>query len=152
MAFGPGHPFPRVPNQSINLAVMLKQSGHEERFGSVSVPKMFPRLWRIPGQRKSTQFVCLEEMIAANIDALFPGLDVISISPFRITREAGACAGNNIASKRLPSGRTRNGRRPFGSILKLEVERGTPARIRDLLIRNLGISPDQAIAVDGPLK
>ncbi len=150
MALGPGHPFPRVSNQSINLAVMVKQPGHRERFGSLTVPQMFPRLWRIPGQAESNQFVWLEEMVAANIDSLFPGLEIVSISPFRITREAPSPAGGSTTTaNRRPPVRTRHDRRRFDRVLRLEVERDMPRRMRDVLIQNLGISPDQAVPVDG---
>lgn len=152
MALGPGHPFPRVADQGINLAVMLKEPGHEERFGSLTVPSMFPRRWRIPGQPESGKFVWLEEMVAANIDSLFPGLEIVSTSPFRITRAADARAVSNGLSCQPPSTRARRDRRPLDTVLRLEVERGMPRRTRDLLIRNLGIKPDQAVSVDGPLQ
>ncbi len=151
MALGPGHPFPPVSDQSINLAVMLKEPGRGERFGSLTMPNMFPRLWRIPGQPESGKFVWLEEMVAANVESLFPGLEVVSTTPFRVTRKAGASATDG-AAKRRPPARARRGRRRRDSVLRLEVERGMPPRTRDLLIRNLGIKPDQAVAVDGPLR
>ncbi len=148
MALGPGHPFPRISNQRISLAVMLKDPGHGERFGSLTMPDMFPRLWRIPGQPESGKFVLLEEVVAANVDALFPGLEIVSATPFRITRAAGANAG--AMPRRSPP--KRRGRKRRSTVLQLEVERSMPRRTRDLLIRNLGIKPDQAVAVDGPFR
>lgn len=152
MALDPGHPFPRLSNRSISLAVMLKEPGHEERFGSLTVPKVLPRLWRIPGQPESPQFVRLEEMVAANIDSVFPGLEILSTSLFRVTRKAGTRVGETGVSNRPPSVRIRHNRRRFDDVLRLEVERSMPRRTRDLLIRNLGITPDQAVTVDGPLR
>ncbi len=152
MALGPGHPFPRISNRSINLAVMVKEPGHRERFGSLTVPTMFPRRWRIPGQPESNKFVWLEELVAANVDSLFPGLQIVSTSPFRVTRKTRTSAAGTRASKLRPRLLARRERRPSDTVLRLEVERGMPGRTRDLLIRNLGIAPDQAVAVDGPLQ
>ncbi len=152
MALDSGHPFPRIADRSINLAVVLNEPGHGERFGSLTVPSMFPRLWRIPGQPESGKFVWLEEMVAANVDSLFPGLEIVNTSPFRVTREAGASADRTSASNRLPPRRLRRDRRRLDPALRLEVGRSMPQRTRDLLIRNLGIKPDQAVAVDGPLQ
>ncbi len=148
MALDAGHPFPRLGHRSIHLAVMLKEPGYGERFGSLTVPSMFPRRWRIPGQPESGKFVWLEEMVAANVDSLFPGLEVLSTSPFRVRRAASADAGSG--AEPLPW-RRRNGN-PVDTVLRLEVERGMPRRTRDLLIRSLGIQPEQAVTVDGPLQ
>ncbi len=147
MALDSSHPFPRVGDRSINLAVVLEEPGHGERFGSLTVPSMFPRLWRIPGQPESGKFVRLEEMVAANAASLFPGFEVISTSPFRVTRAPPADR-PDAAKQRLSV----RGRKPLDTILRLEVERDIPPRTRDLLIRTFGIRPDQAVDVDGPLQ
>ncbi len=149
MAFDAGHPFPRVSDRCINLAVMLKEPKRGERLGSLTVPSMFPRRWRIPGQPESNKFVWLEELVAANVESVFPGHEIVDTSPFRITRKPRAAAG---ASNRRPPIPARGGRRRADTVLRLEVERDMPRRTRDLLIRNLGIKPDQAFAVDGPLQ
>ncbi|MCP3961772.1 MAG: hypothetical protein GY719_28350 [bacterium] len=156
MALDPGHPLPRVFGQSINLAVILKEPGHRERFGSLTLPNMFPRLWRIPGGPGSggsrpSQFVRLEEVVAANVDSLFPGLEVVGTSSFRIRCTAGDRADGDSASNRLPPMRARHHRRRCEPCLRLEVARGMPRHVRDLLIQTLGISPEQAVTVDGPL-
>ncbi len=148
MAVGPGHPFPRLSNRSISLAVMLKQPGHGERFGSLTVPRMFPRRWRIPGQPESGKFVWLEELVAANIDSVFPGLEVLSTASFRVTRQTSEAAAEPPDRSRRER---RRGRRP-DSVLRLEVERSMPRSARDLLIQNIGIRPYQAVVVDGPLR
>lgn len=150
MAFDSGHPFPRVSNRSINLAVMLRDPGYGERLGSVTVPSMFPRLWRIPGQPESGKFVRLEEMVAANVGPLFPGLEIVSTTPFRVTRKPHAAAGSADAASRWPA-RVGDDRRRRDTVLRVEVESGMPPRTRDLLIRNLGLKPDQAVAIEGPL-
>jgi len=101
LAFDPGHPFPHISNLSINLAVVINDPGHGEKFARVKVPHMFPRFVRLPSEEKVddlqrlglegttySNFVWLEEVVAANLDLLFPGLEVISAHPFRVTRDA----------------------------------------------------------------
>jgi polyphosphate kinase len=101
LAFDPGHPFPHISNLSINLAVVIDDPQSGERFARLKVPGVFPRLLRIPSEEKaesyeslglveemSTNFVWLEEVIAANLDLLFPGLEIVAAYPFRVTRDA----------------------------------------------------------------
>ncbi|MGB6334409.1 MAG: RNA degradosome polyphosphate kinase, partial [Thermoanaerobaculia bacterium] len=101
LAFDPGHPFPHISNLSINLAVVVKDPGQGEKFARVKVPHMFPRFVRIPSEEKAdteerlgleghsfTNFVPLEEVVAENLDTLFPGLEIVSAYPFRVTRDA----------------------------------------------------------------
>ncbi len=152
MALDAGHPFPRAAaHRSLNLAVMLKGSGQGERLGSLTVPRMFRRLWRIPGKPGSRQFIRLEELVAANIDAVFPGLEIVDASPFTLTCGAVTGAGGKGAWNRPSPTRPGRDRIRADPALRLEVERSMPRRTRDLLIRNLGIQPGQAIVVDGPV-
>src|SRR5205085_10959981 len=101
LAFDPGHPFPHISNLSINLAVVVRDPVEGERFARLKVPGTFPRLLRIvsegeAGRRErlglqedgSPFFVWIEEVVAANLDLLFPGLEVAAAYPFRVTRDA----------------------------------------------------------------
>ncbi|MEM9694004.1 MAG: hypothetical protein AAGA56_15760, partial [Myxococcota bacterium] len=101
LASDPGHPFPHISNLSINLAVVLEDEDHGERFARLKVPMSFPRLLRVPDEERATEllklgleddaspnFVWMEEVIRANLDLLFPGVVVRAAYPFRITRDA----------------------------------------------------------------
>jgi polyphosphate kinase len=101
LAFDPGHPFPHISNLSLNLAAVIDDPGRGEKFARVKVPHMFPRFVRVPSEEKaeryeerglvdteSMNFVWLEEVIAANLDTLFPGLNVEAAYPFRVSRDA----------------------------------------------------------------
>ena len=83
LAVDPGHPFPYISNLSLSLAVVLRGADGEERFARVKVPKILPR-W-VP-LLLPNQFVPLEEVIGANLEALFPGVEILGWYTFRITR------------------------------------------------------------------
>ncbi len=164
LAFDPGHPFPHISNLSINLAVVVKDPGHGERFARVKVPHMFPRFVRIPSEEKAdtqerlgleghsfTNFVPLEEVVAENLDTLFPGLEIDSAHPFRVTRDADVEIEEDEASDLLAAMETVVGQRHFGSAIRLEIDARMPDRIREILTKNLGLAPYQVYAVNGPL-
>ncbi|MGB5294178.1 MAG: polyphosphate kinase 1 [Thermoanaerobaculia bacterium] len=164
LAFDPGHPFPHISNLSINLAVVIDDPGRGEKFARVKVPHMFPRFVRVPSEEKaeryeerglkgfeSMNFVWLEEVIAANLDTLFPGLKVEAAYPFRVTRDADVEIEEDEASDLMSAMEVVVGRRHFGSAVRLEVDARMPTRVRDILVDNLGLAPYQVFAVDGPL-
>src|SRR6202048_2913811 len=86
LAVDPGHPFPYISNLSLNLAIFVRDpTTGERRFARVKVPPLLPRFVVLPDDER---FVPLEEVIAAHLDALFPGMDVLEQHPFRVTRNA----------------------------------------------------------------
>jgi polyphosphate kinase len=86
LAVDPAHPFPHISNLSLNLAVLVRDpTTREQRFARVKVPALFPRLLPLPS---GTHFVPIEQVIAAHLDALFPGMQVVSHHAFRVTRDA----------------------------------------------------------------
>ncbi len=165
LAFDPGHPFPHISNLSINLAVVINHPGGEERLARLKVPHFFPRLLRIPTEDTaekyehlgleelsgSRHFVWLEEVVAANLDMLFPDIEVAASFPFRVTRDADFEIEEDEASDLLEAMEEVVGQRHFGFAVRLEVDDRMPERIRDILIRNLELAPYQAHSVDGPI-
>jgi len=164
LAFDPGHPFPHISNLSINLAVVIDDPQYGERFARLKVPGMFPRLLRIPSEEKaesyeslglveemSTNFVWLEKVIAANLDLLFPGLEIVAAYPFRITRDADPEIEEDEAADLLLAIEESVRMRHFGSAVRLEVDNAMPERIRDILVSNLGLVPYQIHTVDGSI-
>ncbi|MDX1502650.1 MAG: polyphosphate kinase 1, partial [Thermoanaerobaculia bacterium] len=164
LAFDPGHPFPHISNLSINLAVVIDDPAHGERFARIKVPNSLPRLLRIPSEEKaggyerlglteltSTNFVWLEEVVMANLDLLFPGLPVTAAYPFRVTRDADVEIEEDEASDLLEAMQEVVEQRHFGSAIRLEVAEEMPERIRDYLIGNLRVAPYQVYEVGGPL-
>ncbi|MGD8397526.1 MAG: polyphosphate kinase 1 [Anaerolineae bacterium] len=164
LAFDPGHPFPHISNLSINLAVVLKDPRYGQRFARLKVPAMFNRLLRIPSEEKAesyeslgliddaySNFVWLEELIAANLDILFPGMEIVAAYPFRVTRDADPEIEEDEAADLLATIQESVQRRHFGLAVRLEVDNAMPERIRDILVRNLGLAPYQVYTRDAPL-
>jgi polyphosphate kinase len=164
LAFDPGHPFPHISNLSINLAVVLHDPRYGERFARLKVPAVFSRLLRIPSEEKAdsyeslglvhdtlTNFVWLEEVIAANLDMLFPGMKILAAHPFRVTRDADPEIEEDEAADLLAAIQESVRRRHFGSAVRLEVDTDMPERIRDILTSNLGLAPYQVYTKRAPI-
>jgi polyphosphate kinase len=164
LAFDPGHPFPHISNLSINLAVVVRGADQVERFARLRAPVSLPRFVRIPDEEKADSyeelglhniaepnFVWLEEVIAANLDLLFPKMDVVASYPFRVTRDADAEIGEDEAGDLLTAVSDVVGRRHFGRVVRLEIGGEMPDRIRDILTVNLELAPYQVYTTTGPL-
>ena len=165
LAIDPGHPFPHISNLSVNLAVVLNDPAvGGERLARVKAPGIFPRLLRIPSEETvqdyeeygleevlADNFVWMEDVVAANLDLLFPGLEIVGAYPFRVTRDADLDIEEDEASDLLSNIEEQVGMRYFGSAVRLEVGTGVPERILDALARNLDLSPYQVYTADGPI-
>jgi len=164
LAFDPGHPFPHISNLSLNLAVVIDDPDSGQRFARVKVPGVFPRLLRIPSEEKaesyetlglveasSNNFVWLEQVVAANLNMLFSGLEIAAVYPFRVTRDADQEIEEDEAADLLNTIKESVRMRHFGSVIRLEVDNAMPEQIRDILVSNLELAPFQVYTVDGPL-
>lgn len=164
LAFDPGHPFPHISNLSMNLAVVVHDSKHGQRFARLKVPKIYSRLISIPSEesadeyqelglndRGSTNFVWIEEIISANLDLLFPGLNVEAAYPFRVTRDADPEIEEDEASDLLSAIEESVRERQFGSAIRLEIDISMPDQVRDILQTNLDVASYQIYVVDGPI-
>jgi polyphosphate kinase len=164
LAFDPGHPFPHISNLSINLAVVVRGPDMPEKFARIRAPATLPRLVRIPDEEKADSyaelglhniaepnFVWLEEVIAANLDLLFPEMEVVASHPFRVTRDADAEIEEDEAGDLLTAVSDLVGRRHFGRVVRLEIDGNMPERIRDILTVNLELAPYQVYTTTGPL-
>ena len=154
LAVDPGHPFPHISNRSLNLAVMITDSLHGERPARVKVPPTLPRLLPVPlpdGQSGKRAFVWIEQVIAAHLNLLFPGFDVWESYPFRVLRDADIELREDDSSDLLESIEQGLRERRFGSVVDLAVNPSMPQRIRDLLLENLELAPDDLTVIDGPL-
>jgi polyphosphate kinase len=164
LAFDPGHPFPHISNLSMNLAVVVLDPKHGQRFARLKVPKIYPRLISIPSEEKadefqelgldernSTNFVWLEEVVKANLDLLFPGLKVEAAYPFRVTRDADPEIEEDEASDLLAAIEESVRERQFGSAIRLEIDGFMPDQVRDILQTNLDVASYQIYVVDGPI-
>jgi polyphosphate kinase len=150
LAFDPTHPFPHISSLSFNLAVLVKDPERGDCFARVKVPDVFPRLVPIPTDEDTVrqqmglggtggvqQFVWLEEVIAHNLDNLFPGLDVVASYPFRVTRDADVAIEVDEASDLIEAVEAQLDQRQYTSAVRLELDAATPGHIREILTRNL---------------
>jgi len=149
LAVDPGHPFPYISNLSLNLAITVRDpTTGERRFARVKVPPLLPRFVVLPdGER----FVPLEQVIAAHLDALFPGMDVMDQHPFRVTRNADLTLEEEEADDLLAAVELELRRRRFGRAVRLEVMPGMPSETRELLARELELEPGDIFTVTGAL-
>ncbi len=153
LALGPGHPFPHISNLSLNLAVVVRDPELGERFARMKIPGVLPRFVSCPGDGAASApcFVWLEQVIAANLESLFPGLQVTESYPFRVTRDADLEIQEDDAADLLQTVEQGLRRRQFGDVARLEITRAMPARVRELLIENLLVDPADVYALPGPL-
>jgi len=160
LAFDPSHPFPHVSNLSLNLAVVIDDGNHGERFARLKVPPLLPRLVRVPGTGRdelgmqkpgSGKLVWIEELIAANLDLLFPGLEIAAAYTFRVTRDADVEIEEDEAFDLMTAMVEVVGQRHFASVVRLEVQEDMPRRIRSILVRNLGLALFQVDTQPSPL-
>ncbi|HSO65686.1 MAG TPA: RNA degradosome polyphosphate kinase [Ornithinibacter sp.] len=160
LAVDPAHPFPYISGLSLNLAVVLvnPRTG-KEHFARVKVPPVLPRLIRIePGTEESpladmydTRFVPLEDIISANLDHLFPGMEVREHFTFRVTRNEDLEVEEDDAENLLTALERELTRRRFGPPVRLEVEDAMDAHVLDLLIRELGVAGSEVYRLPAPL-
>ena len=154
LALGPGHPFPHISNLSLNLAVVVHDPELGERFARMKIPGILPRFVPCPaedGAGPRRCFVWLEQVIAANLESLFPGLQVIESYPFRVTRDADLEIQEDDAADLLQTVEQGLRRRQFGDVARLEITGAMPVRLRELLIENLLVDPADVYALPGPL-
>jgi polyphosphate kinase len=137
LAVDPGHPFPYISNLSLSLAVELRDPERGvDRFARVKVPKSLPRWVPVPGRRH--QFVPLEDVIGAQLGALFPGMQVLGWHTFRITRYSDLeIADTEESEDFLAMIEEQVFQRRFGEVVRLEVQTGMPAPVRLLLLEEL---------------
>jgi polyphosphate kinase len=137
LAVDPGHPFPYISNLSLSLAVELRDPERGvDRFARVKVPKSLPRWVPVPGRRH--EFVPLEQVVGAQLGALFPGMQVLGWHTFRITRYSDLeIADTEESEDFLAMIEEQVFQRRFGEVVRLEVQQGTPASVRSLLLEEL---------------
>jgi Polyphosphate kinase middle domain/Polyphosphate kinase N-terminal domain len=164
LAFDPARPFPHMANLSLNLAVVVNDPPHGERFARVKIADTLPRFVRVPDEDQAetakppglrevaaNTLVWIEDIIAANLDRLFPEIEVVAAYPFRITRDADLEMQDDEAADLLTTVEAQIERRDFGSAVRLEVVQETPDFVRTVLMRNLALTPADVYTATAPL-
>ena len=148
LAIGPGRPFPYISNLSLSLLVHLHDPSLEtELYARVKVPKeVLPRFVEI----SEGTFVPLEDIIAEHLDTLFPGMEVVSHSLFRVTRDADFDISDE-ADDLLAAVEDELRRRRFGEVVRLEVSSDIEASMRERLVEWLELVDNQIYNEHGML-
>ena len=166
LAVDPGHPFPYISGLSLNLAVVVANpTTGKEHFARVKVPPLLPRYIAVDARGRPsapstttvtsdavpTSFVPLEDVIATHLDYLFPGMQIREVHTFRVTRNEDIDVEEDDAENLLQAMEKELLRRRFGPPVRLELAQNTAPRIRELLIRELGIAPSEVYELPAPL-
>jgi polyphosphate kinase len=149
LAVGLGRPFPYISNLSLSLAVLVRDPQTQlTTFARVKVPKEL--LPRFMPTGENTSFVAIEDLIAANLDALFPGMEIVDHGLFRVTRDADFEVSDE-ADDLLQAVEAELRRRRFGEVVRIEVDSGMSAALRDELTSALEVEDRQVYEVDSLL-
>jgi len=157
LAFDPGHPFPHISNLSLNLAVLIRDPRGEERFARVKIPDTLNQLVAITiappvtpsgtdaqsaaaaAARKPVYYIWLDELVRANLEALFPGMTILDAHTFHVTRDADVEIQEWEADDLLEATEEGVRLRRFGDVVRLQVNNGMPADIVEILMSNLQV-------------
>ncbi len=149
----PAHPFPQVANKSLNFIARLAGKdafGRRNTVAIVKVPRVLPRVMKLPGDGSRQAFVLLTSVIRAHLGELFPGREVEAFSQFRITRDSDLEVDADVSNLRqaLRSGLTT---RHFGQAVRLEVVNTCPAELSQFLLRQFNLGETALYKVNGPV-
>ncbi|MDX6380421.1 MAG: polyphosphate kinase [Rubrobacteraceae bacterium] len=161
LAVDPAHPFPHISNLSLNLLVVIEDSGREV-MARIKVPTTIERFMRVlpterpeetpaPGVHEEIRLVRVEEVIAANLDELFPGKEILASYVFQVTRNADLVIEEDEASDLLHAIEHELAGRWFGQSVRLVVTDSMPAQLREWLAENLRVEPNSVYAAPEPL-
>ena len=158
LAVDPAHPFPYISGLSLNLAVLLvNPKTGIEHFARVKVPRLLPRLVQVqspdspPAHPYRARFVPLEDIIAAHLDQLFPGMQVSEHFTFRVTRNEDLEVEEDDVENLLAALEKELTRRRFGPPVRLEVAEDMDDHVMDLLGRELGVNAGEVYRLPAPL-
>jgi polyphosphate kinase len=149
LAVDPGHPFPYISNLSLNLAVIVRDPDADlRRFARVKVPSLLPRFVVLPdGER----YVPLEQVMAAHLDQLFPGMEIEQHHAFRVTRNTDLTLEEEEADDLLAMVEVELRRRRFGRAVRLEIDAAMSDEVRELLQRELDVADEDVYVHTAPL-
>ncbi|MBK5216062.1 MAG: RNA degradosome polyphosphate kinase [Propionibacteriales bacterium] len=148
LAVDPAHPFPYISGLSLNLALVMRNpTTGKDHFARVKVPPIINR-WMSASEGRH---VPLEQVIAAHLDLLFPGMEVVADHAFRVTRNEDLEVEEDDAENLLKALEKELLRRRFGPPVRLEVEESIDSQVLELLVSELGVSADEVFHLQGPL-
>jgi polyphosphate kinase len=154
IAIDPAHPFPRVLNKALCLALLLRRkrrSSGPQVLGVVTVPRALPRFIRLPGPDGSFDYLLLQNLIAQNLGGMYRGYEVLARAAFRVTRNSNLYFEEEEARSLLETIRVELHNRRKGDAVRLEIETGADPEIVERLRVNFELEEDQVFRGDGPV-
>jgi polyphosphate kinase len=154
IAIDPAHPFPRVLNKALCLALLLRRkrkSSGPQVLGVVTVPRALPRFVKLPGKNGSIDYILLQDLIARNLAGMYRGYEVLAHAAFRVTRNSNLYFEEEEARSLLETIRVELHNRRKGDAVRLEIETGADAEIVERLRVNFEIDPSEVFYCAGPV-
>jgi len=154
IAIDPAHPFPRVLNKALCLALLLRRkrkSSGPQVLGVVTVPRALPRFVRLPARDGNFDYLLLQDLIAQNLSGMYRGYEVQSRTAFRVTRNSNLYFEEEEARSLLETIRVELHNRRKGDAVRLEIESGADLEIVERLRVNFELDEDQLFRCDGPV-
>jgi polyphosphate kinase len=154
LVIDPAHPFPQLLNKSLNMMVQLEMAHGEQvlrHLAVVQVPRVLPRLVRLPGEAGRREYVFLGQVIGHYLANLFPGTRILGDWDFRVTRNSELYIDEEEVANLLKAVETELHNRRRGAAVRLEVEQDCPPEIRHALLGTLRLEEEDLYAIDGPL-
>lgn len=149
LAVDPGHPFPFISHLSVSLAILLEHPERgSEHFARVKLPLARGRWLRVGQTRR---YIALEALIAPNVNELFRGMRVRTVHEFRVTRSAELTPDSDDVEDLLETISEELRERRFAPAVRVEVDPNTPQQLRDLLLSELELHPNDLYEVEGIL-
>jgi polyphosphate kinase len=147
----PAHPLPRLLSQALCLAALLEDETSERtrRLGIVPVPRVLPRLVRLPGGKH--EYVTLADLAAAFIGRLYHGRRIVAVAPFRVTRNANLEVDEESVPDLLAAIEDQLRHRRRGDIVRFEISSKATEDLRQQLLEAFDLDPQQVYLVDGPV-
>ncbi|RZV10959.1 polyphosphate kinase [Natrinema hispanicum] len=149
LTFDPAHPFPFISNQSLSLAVLTRERPDAElTFSRVKIPRNQLRFVQLGDD---TRYVLLEDIVRANLELLFPDVEIVDTALFRVTRNAEVRRNEEVAEDLIEMIEEVIEERRFATAVRLEIERDAPEAVREILTRELDLDEREVFELDGPL-
>ena len=154
LAIDPAHPFPQLLNKSLNLIVRLEMPKGQEilkHLAVVQIPRILPRMVRLPSKDGRLDFVYLGRLIGHLLGDLFPGTKILGYWAFRVTRNSELYIDEEETANLLKAVENELHNRRKGDAVRLEVDFDCPPFIREALLKTLRLTEDDLYLIDGPL-
>jgi polyphosphate kinase len=154
ISIDPAHPFPRVLNKALCLALLLRakrRSSGPQVLGVVTVPRALPRFVRLPASDGASDYLLLQDLIAQNLAGMYRGYEVLAHAAFRVTRNSNLYFEEEEARSLLETIRFELHNRRKGDAVRLEIETGADPEIVERLRVNFELEADQVFRGEGPV-